>query len=116
MQSMTPPRRSGYLGGFRSIFWFVPGVVFVVLGVQFATDGAWVEALVYLALCTLWGLTTAWRVKSGIPTWSLMATVVGLITGIRPTKDGLTRPRSDSKPAETRPKTRELRHARPATP
>jgi hypothetical protein len=36
-------------------------------------------------------LTIVWRVRSGVRSWTLSATMAGLITGIRPTREGLTR-------------------------
>jgi hypothetical protein len=63
----------------------------LVFAIEAATRQSWVGVSILGTFFVLSTLTIGWRIRSGIQSWPLSATVVALLTGIRPTREGLTR-------------------------
>jgi hypothetical protein len=96
--SAVPSRR--YL---RSVVWLArlctwgfPLIMFLALCVVFGIKHAWLAMAIFGSLACLWTMTLVWRVRSGIKTWTMTATFSAVVAGVRPTRDGLTRPTASS--------------------
>ena len=71
------------------IAWLVPLLVLLTMAVIMLVRNDWVMAVFFGVFAGLWALTLLWRVRSGIGTWTLTATVSALATGVRPTREGI---------------------------
>lgn len=70
--------------------------VLLVLGLIFR--GSWVGYVVDGMAIVTFVLMRLWQRRSGIETWTFMSTVAGLVTGIRPSRQGLVRSPGPSEP------------------
>lgn len=89
LESQLVPGPRPTLLAVRVFVSLTPLLLFFWMAVLMAFRGFWPEGLVFLLLGALWLVTLIWRRRSGITTWTLTGTVSALITGVRPTRDGL---------------------------
>ena len=84
----------------------VPAALFAFLVVRSAASNDWPGVAIFGGFLGVYIVMIAWRLRSGIPTWSFLATIVGLLTRIRPTRAGLVRKgRTEPFPYRERPVT-----------
>jgi hypothetical protein len=77
-------RLGRWLGGIATL-WIVLAVIGDLL------NHSWIAYVVGIIPIGIFILTAVWRRRSGIGTWTLMSTVVALVTRIRPSPEGLVR-------------------------
>ena len=75
--------------------------VLLVVGLIFR--GSWVGYVVGGIAIVIFVVMLRWRRRSGIETWTFMSTVAGLVTGVRPSREGLVRSSGPSEPRGHRP-------------
>lgn len=78
-------------GELRLALSVIVAVFFAYIFVRSAIDRDWTGAGIFGGFLLVYIVMIVWRVRSGIPTWSFLATVVGLLGNIRPTRSGLVR-------------------------
>ena len=69
----------------------LPAAFFAVFGIRAVVSDDWTTAAMFAGFFVIYAVMITWRLRSGIPTWSFLATIVGLVTRIRPTRSGLVR-------------------------
>lgn len=65
-------------------------IVLSIVGAIFR--GSWVGYLIGALVIAIFVVMVVWRRRSGIETWTFMSTIAGLLTRVRPTRQGLVRP------------------------
>ncbi len=89
MSSVEERHPTGWLRVIQMTFWVAPPAMFAYVGVKGALDHEWALVAIMAPLSVIWLVTIIWRLRSGIRTWTPSATVVGLLSGVRPTSRGL---------------------------
>jgi hypothetical protein len=69
----------------------LPSILLAYFFVRFAIRQDWLGAGTAGGFLAIFIVMILWRLRSGIPSWTFLATVVGLVGNIRPTRHGLVR-------------------------